>query len=147
MKFISVIQKLLGIPKALKQPHILEMDLITEENSFTISKQSFNQNDTVIFLKEFYRELEILRKKDFNINNLNTINLIKEIFTEKDKFYLKKENTNELVNEIHLINMRIITKKKTIDFKNIEKDVSSLGIGKIKNAIKRFVNIKQSLPK
>ena len=64
MKFVAVISKLLGMPKMLKNQHRIEMDFATEEEGFTIMKHSFNQSETIMFLKKFYRELEIVRKWD-----------------------------------------------------------------------------------
>lgn len=143
MKFVAVISKLLGMPKMLKNQHRIEMDFATEEEGFTIVKHSFNQSETVMFLKEFYRELEIVRKwdsKEYNVEKETQIPLLKAMFLQEDKNYMLKENGLELVNEIHLINLRLINEKKTIAIDNIEKNISSLGVAKIKNAILRFKN-------
>lgn len=143
MKFVAVISKLLGMPKMLKNQHRIEMDFATEEEGFTIMKHSFNQSETVMFLKEFYRELEIVRKwdsKEYNVEKETQIPLLKAMFLQEDKNYMLKENGLELVNEIHLINLRLINEKKTIAIDNIEKNISSLGVAKIKNAILRFKN-------
>lgn len=127
----------------LKNQHSIEMDFATEEEGFTIMKHSFNQSETVMFLKEFYRELEIVRKwdsKEYNVEKEAQIPLLKTMFLQEDKNYMLKENGLELVNEIHLINLRLVNEKKTIAIDNIEKSVNSLGVAKIKNAILRFKN-------
>jgi hypothetical protein len=121
-------KRLLGLPKLLKQPHVLELDIeIDNKLNYTIQKKSYNQKETVIFLKKFNQELEILKKKTFNLSeDYNKIQLIKTIFNDNGNFVLYDEKNKKMYNELHLINMRIITKKKTVEFKNIEKKVNSI---------------------
>lgn len=145
MSFLSIIPKLLGITKQIKSEHLLQLDFATNEEYFTIVKTSFNQNETIIFLKDFYKELiEVKNKKDLIINEdiLSKIPLLVSAFTFEDKFYLESVEKGKFVKEIHLINLKITNKKKTISFDNIETNVNKLGVDKVKNAVKRYLNIK-----
>jgi len=99
MKFIAIINKLLGLPKALKNQHVLEMDISTDIDNITISKKSYNQNETIIFLKEFYKELSYLKKLNNKILTeevLNNISLLKKTFTYENKFYLENKIENAI---------------------------------------------------
>jgi len=143
MKFVSIIKKLLGMPKMLKNKHWIEMDITSGDEAICIKHESFNQNDTVMFLQMFYRELESLRKykeKEWNEDLQKRIPALSVLFTVEGRNYLLQKDTNLLVESIHLINLRLVNSKKTIEMNNIEKNVNSLGSTTIKNAIKRFKN-------
>jgi len=117
MKFISVISKLLGMPKMLKNKHTLEFDLVVGDEAICLKHFSYNQNDTVMFLKSFYKELVTLRKfkEDKCTSELEKeIPLLIKMFTVEKRNYILMKDSDFLVKEIHLINLRLVNDKKTI---------------------------------
>jgi len=144
MSFLSVIPKLLGIPKQLKKEHVLEMDFKTGTELFKMAMKSYDQNQTIMFLQKLVRELSELKKyKELDITDdiKQKIPLLLEVFTHENRFYL--ENNHEkgkFISEVHLINLYVINDKKTVEFKNIEENLGKLGVEKLKNAAKRYLN-------